>query len=295
MSAIGLDIGGTSVKAAAFDLASEDIREARSDAYARPDASALRAAVRDAWARAGQPRAECVGLCLPGRFDDERGVIDAAVNLPALVGARPADWLPDELAAARVVITADAEAAALDLARDAPPSQRLLALSIGTGVGVCVLEGRTHLRVIGRSPGRLGQVDVGGLGEDRPALPVGADGGRGSLEAFIGLPALRERFPGHAPETLPSAIEPGDIALRALAQALRIAHAVWAPHRIVLLGGVGIRLSPEAIADLHARTAEDLTSLAQPGWILEQGTTDYHAARGALGLAREANAADSEP
>jgi len=284
-TAVGIDIGGTSVKAAARATDGRVV-EGRSEPYAQPDAATLRAAVTEAWRAVGAPVVERVGLCLPGRLDAERGVIDAAVNLPVLVGARPSDWLPEPLARARTVIVPDAEAAAFDIARSDEDGGRLLALSIGTGVGACVLDGRTPLRVVGRSPGRLGQVDVSGVGAGA-ATPIGPDGGRGSLEAYIGLPALRARFPETPLHELPGALRPGDPALRALAQAIRIAHAVYAPRRVVLLGGVGRRLSGEAMEDVRRLVGHGLTAVADGAWTLEQGTSDFHAARGVMGIARD--------
>ena len=76
--------------------------------------------------------------------------------------------------------------------------------------------------------------------------------------------------------------------MRALARALRCAHALYRPQRIALLGGVGVRFGRHVPA-LRAMTADGLTVLARPGWTLETGDDDHHAARGAARLAGEAS------
>jgi hypothetical protein len=101
----------------------------------------------------------------------------------------------------------------------------------------------------------------------------------------MGLPALRARFG----DDLSGAIASGAIRadrppLSALVRALRIAHAVYLPERIVLLGGVGIRLRP-LLGEMRERIADGLTTLARPDWTLEAGESDFHAARGAAWMA----------
>ena len=100
----------------------------------------------------------------------------------------------------------------------------------------------------------------------------------------MGLPALRARF-GEDAGALHAAIKDGRLRadrwpLCGLVRALRIAHAIYLPERIVLLGGVGIRLRP-LLEEMRVRVAEGLTSLAKSEWTLEAGESDFHAARGA--------------
>ena len=159
------------------------------------------------------------------------------------------------------------------------------------------------LIVTGRGPGQIGQMDVGEVewekteasGEhashvlaSRPMplpLPLGPDGGRGTLEAYMGLPALRARFRDDLSGAIGSGAMRADRSpLSALVRALRIAHAIYLPERIVLLGGVGIRLRP-LLGEMRERIADGLTTLARPDWTLETGESDFHAARGAAWMA----------
>lgn len=293
MAAIGLDIGGSSVKAAALGPGSE-VRTARSAKYARPDAAGLRAAVAEALAGLallpGDPLP--VGVCVPGVFDPAAGAVTLSLNVPGLVGLS----LRGEVAravpgAAGVRVTTDAHAAAIDYHARHAAHGRLLALSLGTGVGACVLDDGEPLRVSGDTPGHLGQLDVT-LPEDASNPPPGPDGSAGTLEAYVGAPALRRRFgEGAWPE--PFVLSRDDPALRALARALRVAHAIYRPAHVALLGGVGVRLR-ESLPALHSLVDDRLTSMARAGWTLGAGDDDYHAARGAARLAAGVNLAGTD-
>jgi predicted NBD/HSP70 family sugar kinase len=281
-TALGIDVGGTSIKLALL-RGGRAVRTGRSRTYDRPSFDTLAATVRDALdALPLDAPADAVGLCAPGLRDPATGIVTAAVNLPGLVGRTHADLLA---AAGHALpppaLATDAHAAAHDWWTLHPAPGRLLAISLGTGVGACVLDDGVPLIVSGAGPGHLGQIDVGLLGGDRP---TGPDGSAGSLEAYLGLPALRARFGDDLPAALPT-LDPRTPPLRALVQALRISHALYRPDRIVLLGGVGLALAQKA-TDLCAAVADGLTGLARPGWTLAVGDDPFHAARGAARLAR---------
>lgn len=298
---LGIDIGGTSVKGAMLD-GGREVWTGKSGKYARPGAAELEVAVREvmrgAIAGAGGRGIAAVGVCAPG-LRDVNGVISKALNVPGLVGMSPAALIAraaPELVGVRVIEFTDAHAAAADYWRTRPSPGRLLALSMGTGIGACVLDAQeggkpAPLIVTGRGPGQIGQMDVGveERGEEtRAGKPMPP--GMGTLESYMGLPALRTRF-GEDASALQATIEDGRLRvdrwpLCALVRALRIAHAIYLPERIVLLGGVGIRLRP-LLGDMRALIADGLTSLAKPDWTLEAGESDFHAARGAAWMAEE--------
>lgn len=310
--ALGIDIGGTSVKVAllahsptvqlpaaqlppshlpTIQLPSTQlpttqvIATGQSPPYAHPSASELHAAV----AAATPPQARDVhlsalGLCCPGLPNPDHSTITLALNLPALVGV-PLRTLAAAGLSGSVPAPAlftDAFAAAFDLyclhAPTVPAVRgRLLAVSLGTGVGAAVLDDGAPLVITGRGPGHLGQIDVT-IAESLPP-PLGPDGGRGGLEAYIGLPALLARFgPTWADALMPPAGP--SVPVRALVRALRIAHALYRPSAIALLGGVGCALAPHA-RQLRNLIASDLTSLARSDWWLTFATHAHHAATGA--------------
>lgn len=272
MIALGVDIGGTSVKLAALD----------GDGAAKWTGRAAHAGDVLRAVKSVTPsdlRADAIGLCVPGLLDDDGRAVRLSVNVPALNG------MPlSRIAAAAcgegkpLHVASDATAAAFDLYTARGLQGRLFLLAIGTGVGAAVLDDGTPLHVDGDSPGHFGQLDVSLEG---PAV-VGPDGGAGGLEGYVSGPAL-ERLYG-SPHAWLSRMQGKDLPVRALARAIRIAHAIYLPHHVVLAGGIGIRLGP-VLPGLRALIEDRLTRIARPGWTLAVGDDDFHAARGAARLA----------
>lgn len=273
---IGIDIGGSSVKAAALrDGAVE--WTARSGTYDRPGRAKLTNAIDEALARLSGP-ADAVGLCVPGLLDEARAAVTYSANVPGLVGMPLAELVRAAGARRPPGVFSDANAAARDVYQSRQLSGRLLTLAIGTGVGASVVEEAGFLRVDGDSPGHLGQCDVAIEGEP----VIGPDGGAGSLEGYLGTAALTARY-GSVDAAL-RAMRVTDPPMRALSRVIRIAHAVYRPHHVCLAGGIGIRMAP-LLPELRAATNKHLTRIARADWTLSAGDSDFHAAIGAARLA----------
>ncbi len=285
MISLGIDIGGSFVKAALVD-GRTTLAESQSARYRRPSPEELGAAIRGAASATGalaRPY-DVVGVCAPGVLDGDGVTVRASVNVPSLVGVRLDALIRSALngGTAGTRVFSDAHAAAFDLWSRERRLGRFVGVSIGTGVGACVLDSGAPLRVTGNSSGHVGQIDVSIEGADEP-VPVGPDGGRGSLEAYMGLPALEQRY-GAGVESAIESFKASDVPLRALARGLRVIHAIYRPDTVALLGGVGIRLRP-ALPALLGLVSESLTGLARPGWTLLTGDSQFHAAVGAAKLA----------
>ena len=153
-------------------------------------------------------------------------------------------------------------------------------IALGTGVGMSILDNGQRLALNGLSSGHLGQIDVSL--EDGP-VPTGPDGGRGGLEAYIGLPALIREFGPDLPAAVPH-MNSRTPALRALAKAIRIVHAIYRPDEIILAGGVALALAPHA-GLLTATVQDRLTSLARPHCTIDIAPDTFCAARGIARLA----------
>lgn len=281
---LGVDIGGTSIKVALLDQ-SRIVATATSEPFSRPDTSTLLAALSLAVTRLGaRPLAAIagIGLAAPGLVDEVRGEITNAVNVPGLVGVPLRDLVPRATGLPMVPVTllTDAQAAGIDLlATEQPaPRGRLVAISLGTGVGMSVLDDGVPLLLSGRSSGHLGQLDVT-VHEPGREPPLGPDGGRGGLEGYIGLPALVQRLKC-TPDTLEQKLRIDPVPMVALARAIRAVHAIYRPNHVRVLGGVGIRL--HAFHEfLYGEISRDLTGIARPQWTLQFGTSPFHAACGA--------------
>jgi glucokinase len=279
MRSLGIDIGGRSIKLAVRD--GDRWHTAQSDSYDRPDTATLVDALHRALP-ADLKTVDTVGLCLPGIYDTALGRVTHSVNVPGLVGTPVIHLLHDALGFAppAPAIYSDAVAAAYDLYRSRNLTGRLLVIAIGTGVGAAVLDDGVPLRVDGDSPGHLGQLDVTLPGHEDV---IGPDGGAGGLEGYLAAPALAHRY-GPNPAAALARLTADEPPLLALARAIRIVHAIYRPHHVLLAGGIGIRLTP-LVPALRANVEHHLTSIARPGWTLAAGDDDFHAARGAALLA----------
>ena len=281
-TSIGIDIGGTRVKAALVDTAEGKLLGTwTSPAYTRPDRATLLAAVRAAAEPGLAASPSFAGLCCPGVTDPETGVVRRSVNVPGLEGLSASAILGAVGGSTVLPISqyTDAFAAAIDVYCAQQLTGRLLAVSLGTGVGAAVIDdGPRQLLLHGISSGHLGQMVV----SLSVAAPIGPDGGRGSLEGYIGWPALVARY-GMSHASLMQ-LDIGSEPVLALVRALRIAHAIYKPTHIRLLGGVSLMLT--ACGDrLRGCVARDLTCVAHPDWTLGIGTSEHHAACGAARLA----------
>jgi len=280
---LGIDIGGTSVKAAGVENG-RCLWTGQSGFYAKPTTEELRTAIRMA-AGGRATNVQAIGLCVPGLFDANERKITEAFNVPGLVGIPLDRMVPQSLNLPMgnpASICNDAQAAAFDVFQSRRIRGRLLVLTLGTGVGIAVLDEGRPLCVEGESPGHIGQIDVSIAGHD----VVGPDGGAGGLEGYVGVAALRANY---GPDVSPAVAKfTGDEPpMLALVRAIRIAHAIYRPDHVCLCGGIGIRLK-HLIPNLREKIQTQLTSLARAGWTLTTGDDDFHAARGAAQMAKSA-------
>jgi len=277
---VGIDIGGTSIKAAAV-VDGKEFWTRQSGFYRKPALSHLRRALREVCPAPVEGPVR-VGLCLPGLLDRAARRVTLAVNAPGLAETDLDAMLADVIGPGYTpaTIVNDGVACATDATTRLGLKGRSLVLAMGTGVGAAVLDDGVALVVEGASPGHVGQFDVS-LADD-PV--IGPDGGAGGLEGYVGAQQLVERY-GPDLGSAFARFTGSEPCLMALARAVRLCHAMYRPHHVVLCGGVGIRLKP-ALPHLDKLIRRQLTSIARDGWTLSCGVDDFHAARGAATLAK---------
>ena len=279
MAWLGLDIGGTRVKAVLCADGTQ-IAAVTGDRYNRPDVKTLvrsLAAVVES-VRTDSDTIDGVGLCIPGVRSDDGSHIVYAANVPGLEGISFSDLIEGAgLRDVPLMATSDAQAASHDALGAMGLSGRTAIISIGAGVGMAVIANGKAVSHTDGGPGHIGQMDVS-IGDD---APIGPDGGRGSLEGYIGAAALRTRY-GDSDESILEGLQKDPVPLCALARAIRIVHVIYRPDCVVLLGGLGHRLCETNLDEL---VNNQLSTLARPGASIRFGTDDYHAARGAANLA----------
>ena len=268
---IGVDVGGTTVKAAIFD--SDGLEYVRSDRptprHLGPDAVItttidtiveLRAQIPDA------ARVRAVGLVVPGLVDAEQGIAVYAAN----IGWRqlPLRQIVAEAVGLPVILDHDVRAAGLaELELGAGRRlQEVLFVALGTGVAAAVITGG---QVSAGATGRAGE--LGHL----PVFPEGewcACGQRGCTETYASATALSRRYAAASgiadvpAKDVMSRAAAGDPvaervfrdAITALGRAL-VNYVLLMDPELILIGG-GMAASGAAL--LHPLTREVQAGLA---------------------------------
>lgn len=241
---LGLDLGGTSVKAVA--VSAEGRLLERTVETFDPDAPraflvAMHAA-RDRLMSAAGTAPQALGVSAPGlAAADGRRIAYMPGRLAGLEGL---DWTEALEAARPVPVLNDAHAALLgEVWRGAARGARnAVLLTLGTGVGgAALVDGRLLRGAIGRA-GHLGHISLD------PDGPPDICGTPGSLEWAIGNATLRERSQGRFATThdLIRAAEAGDPfaravwlkSMRALAAGVVSLINVLDPEVVVIGGGI---------------------------------------------------------
>lgn len=244
---IGIDLGGTRIKGAAFDLASgemihEEVAPAR-DGEREGNVPAFLSEVRKLVARFEEVEGHesvVVGVSSPGLANRAASQI---ISMPGrLEGLEGLDW-PEALARPVTVLN-DAHAALMgEIWQGAATGvQNVFLLTLGTGVGgAIVTEGRLLRGHFGKG-GHLGHASLDFHGEpDICGMP-------GALEDMIGNHNVRERSGGRYESTreLVEAVKKGEEhalevwerSVRALAVAVASFVNVLDPELVLIGGGI---------------------------------------------------------
>lgn len=245
--AIGIDLGGTNVKAALVDCATGRMVETRT------------APTRDGEFDSGIPRFALTIRAIIEELETIGGLGKLAVGLSAPGLANPngrcIDWMPGRMHGLEkfdwptfldreVRVLNDAHAALLGEAwvGAARGCRDAFMITLGTGVGGAVLSGGRLLKgAIGRA-GHLGHVTVDAMG------PPDACGTPGSLEDAIGNQTIHQRGEGRYADThaLVAAVRSGDghakevwsASLQKLAAAITSLINILDPEVIIIGGGI---------------------------------------------------------
>lgn len=200
MSTLGIDIGGTKIAAGILDWPGRTVRDPSRIPTPRTGAEAILSAIEDLIerARSVHPDIAAIGVGAPGLIEPGSGrVLAASAIVPGWEGAevgdrlRRATGLPVEVDNdVRAMAGAEAEFGAGDT------PGRVLYLSVGTGVGGALGEGRRLLRGARGSAGEIAHLTTPVHG------PVACGcGAFDHLESILSGPALEAAYAdetGHA-------------------------------------------------------------------------------------------------
>ncbi|WP_431090993.1 ROK family protein [Paenibacillus sp. 8b26] len=249
---IGIDIGGTSVKAAVVARDGAVLDEIRLDTGASRGrdwvllrvseaVEGLKRSLRDI-STIGNNDIGALGIATAGRVNVKSGeVVYATDNLPGWQGTHLVTWARENLAL-RAVADNDANAALLGEAWQGAGrgKRRLVMLTLGTGVGGAYMEDGLLCRGAHWSGGDWGHSILFPRG-----LPCNC-GKKGCAEQYVSGSALLRRGREHTGKQYRSGIEIMKEAVRSHPEALQVLDDYTA-DLAVLLANISVTLDPEAI------------------------------------------------
>lgn len=250
---LGLDLGGTNIKAALVDgdgmLLARDSTETRAEEGPEAVLGRMARLARSLAEREGAAaRVAGLGVGSPGPLDSQRGVVVHTPNLPGWQEVRVTDALTGATGW-RSILEGDANVAGFAEYRlgAGRGTRTMVLLTLGTGVGGAVVLDGELVRGVDDTGGHLGHICVDA---DGPECGCGA---RGCIEAFASAPNTVRRFREAAARGEASALADSeeltteDIA-RAAAGGDALARSVLAETgRLlgVVLGSVANAINPE--------------------------------------------------
>lgn len=271
---LGLDIGGTTVKGAVVTADGSVVAQGRRSTACGSDAAvaavvALAVDLADAASGSG---AQLVagGAVTPGVLDPGQRVVAFASNLRWSQVALAASI--EEDLGVPVQLANDATAAGLAEGRfgRARGCGDFLHVTLGTGIGACLVVGGRPVLGAGRAAGELGHITV------FPDGDVCACGRRGCLDAYAAAAGLLRRYRaagGTAAETVPALIaglttdaaarQVWDDAILGLARGLATVTMLTDPALVVLGGGLA-GAGDALTGPLRRRLTEELGWRAAP-------------------------------
>ena len=279
-----IDIGGTTIKLGiiAEDGAIVTRREIPTSAGGEPRAivNDIAAALRpliEAQA-AGDGPVPAVGVAVAGFLDGTRDSMIENANMPLLCGFPLRRTLEERLGLdCRLEVDSNAAVIAEHRFGAGRGAERLLGVTVGTGMGGAVMIAGDLLRYTGQCAGDVGHIIVAPEGRRCTC------GSRGCLEAMVCAAALTERAGGRAAREVIDAARSGDRAsLDAVAETgrwlglgLAALSPIFAPETIVVGGGIataGDLLLEPARASYRAHAASGVSDRvtiagsAHAGW-----------------------------
>ncbi|AFY39275.1 Glucokinase [[Leptolyngbya] sp. PCC 7376] len=238
---IGIDLGGTGIKAGRFHMDGSCIEERQ---VATPQPSTPRAVAEAIAEIANELNADkqcrAMGIGIPGPVDGTARIARVAINLSGWHDVPLADWI-EEKTNLSVTLNNDANCAGLGEAwlGAGRNHQNLILITLGTGVGgAIIINGKLFTGHYGAA-GELGLITL------NPDGPPCNSGNNGSFEQYCSINGVK-RLSGHDPAELGRLAAKGDQEAIAhweqygalLGAGLTSLIYIFTPEMVILGGGI---------------------------------------------------------
>ncbi len=197
--AIGIDLGGTNVKAALVERGEGATNQTHraTDAEKGPDhvIDVMVDLVQEMWSHAPEDDITGIGIGAPGNINWDRTTLSYPPNLHGWDSINLQDEMQKRLGAlVPIIVENDANVAGLGSAHYGAgrPHDSFIMLTLGTGVGGAIIHNNKIFRGTTGSAGEIGHMSIDYEG------PVDRSGVAGSIEAYLGQNHLSQ----HARERL---------------------------------------------------------------------------------------------
>ncbi len=205
---IGIDIGGTNIRAAVVNSDGEILSRTKVKSNARDGIKSLLKNLEEVISGFSDFHADCTGIGIPGIIDQKNGVLTQAPNITGVKNFPLTKEIKQITSLKNIIVENDANAAALGefWMGSGSESSSLLMLTLGTGLGGgIVLKGELWRGEDGMA-GEIGHIIID------PSGPLCNCGNNGCFESFVSAEAVR-RVVGNNNELIDytSGIHPDDI------------------------------------------------------------------------------------
>ncbi|MGB2926795.1 MAG: ROK family protein [Limnothrix sp.] len=256
---IGIDLGGTAIKAGRFQTDGTRVAEMKVDTPQPSTPEAVAAAIASLINELNSDKkCQAAGIGIPGPVDSTARVARVAINLSDWHDVPLADWV-EAKTDVKITLDNDANCAGLGEAwlgagRD---HKNLLMITLGTGVGgAIILDNKLFTGHYGAA-GELGLITL------NPDGPPCNSGNNGSFEQYCSITGVK-RLSGHDPSNLSSLAKKGDKTAIAhwedygklLGAGLTSLIYIFTPEMIILGGGISASSElflPAAQAEIERR------------------------------------------
>lgn len=209
---LGIDIGGTNIRAAIVDINGEILERKKIKSDARTGIEKVVENLADVIKQFDPCSKKFIAIGIPGIIDQGKGVLTQAPNISGVKNYPIVKKLSDYISTTNVLIENDANAAALGefWKGSGSGANSMLMLTIGTGLGGGIILNRELWRGEDGMAGEIGHIVINSDG------PKCNCGNYGCLESFVSAEAVRrsvyeneklkELLSGTPPDDIPEKI-----------------------------------------------------------------------------------------